>query len=164
VKIPLHWVAIGLVALITICWGAGFYEGRQYTLKAWRAEVAQADAAALKAKADLDEKTRAKEAADAEHAMNLEAQHAKDLEAVRAGSAGFIDTLTRRLRVAEARCTGGVLSSTAADPGVPERGTGQPESGHRGPDLASANRLREVGLTLQSELRNCRAWVLKHGR
>jgi hypothetical protein len=156
-----------IIAAILVCLGtgvAGYLKGSADVRDEWRAEVAEADGAALKKKAELDELARAKEAADAEQAMNLEAKHAKDLEAVRAGSSGFINELSRRLRVAEAgraRCD---LSSAAADPGVSPGGTGQPEGGYRGPDLASADRLREVGLTLQSELRDCRAWVLKHGR
>lgn len=156
-----------IIAAILVWLGtgiAGYLKGSADVRNAWRTEVAQADAAALKKKAELDEQARAQEAADAEHAMNLEAQHAKDLEAVRAGSAGFINELTRRLRIAEtgrARCE---LSAASADPGVSEGRTDQPESGYRGPDIESANRLREVGLTLQTELRDCRAWVLKHGR
>lgn len=163
-KIPLHWAAIGLVVFTGFVWFGGYYDGSRAVMKEWKAEVAAASATAAAKKAELDEAARAKESADAEHAMNLEATHAKDLEAVRAGSAAFIDKLNGRLRGAEARCVGGIVPSAAANSGLPEGRAGEPEGGYRGPDPASADRLREVGLTLQTELRDCRAWVLKHGR
>lgn len=158
------WVLLGLLILVGGAWLHGDSHGRAETKEAWRLDVAESDRIAAEEKARLDAIAREKESADSLHVITLEAQHAKELEVVRSGSAAFIDRLNRRLRDAEKRCSGGVLPETSADPSFPEGGTGLPEGGHGGPDLESADRLREIGLTLQAELRDCRAWVLKHGR
>lgn len=159
-----YWKPLAVALLLLGVWLHGDRNGSSRVQAKWDAEVAQANLDAIKKKAEIDQIARDKESRDALHAINLEAEHARQLEAVRNGSAAFVDTLTRRLRNAEAGRSRCELSSAAADTGVSQERTGEPEGGYRGPDLKSSDRLRTVGLTLQAELRDCRAWVLKHGR
>lgn len=156
-------ILIGLGVAVAI-WLHGDAHGARETRESWRLDVENSDRVHAEELNRLNEAARAKETADSLHVRNLEAEHAKELETIRNGSSAFVATLTRRLRVAEARCAGSVVPSTAFDPSIPKGRTGQPESGYRGPDPASADRLREIGMTLQAQLRDCRSWVLRNGR
>lgn len=159
-----YWKPLAAVVFVAAVWLHGQHTGSSRVRAAWQAEVAEASAAAAEEKALIDARNALKDARNAAYAISLEVKYAKELEAALSGRSAFTAELARRMRNAEARCAGGVVSAAAADPGLPEGGAGDADGGHRGPDPESADRLREIGLTLQSQLRQCRAWVLQHGR
>lgn len=162
--LPNPWLILGVVIALGGSWAHGNWKGRESIRMEWRAEVNEANVAAMKEKARIDAENAAKDLAAAEHTRDLEAQYAREIEDMRRSGDNFRRVLNQRLRDAEARCFSSILPAAPANPGDVQDPAGRGDNRHGRPDIESVDRLREVTKTLQAQVKQCYAWMQEHGR
>lgn len=162
--LPNPWLILGVVVAFIGYGEVRAYKAREAVRMEWRAEVNEANVAAMKEKARIDAENAAKDLAAAEHTRDLEAQYAREIEDMRRSGDNFRRVLNQRLRDAEARCSGRVVSSTAPDSGDVQDASNGGDDRRGRPDLEGADRLRNVAKTLQAQVKQCYAWMQEHGR
>lgn len=151
-----YWKLLAVALLLAGVWVHGNRTGARGVQAEWDA----ARAADLTEKARLDAITAAKDAAQAQATRDMEADYAARLQAADAGR----DAFAERLRVAQARVRRCELSAASADPGRAEGIATGGNGGPGGPDLESAQRLRDAGVKLQETVKLCVAWANSVGR
>lgn len=154
---PYVMLAFGAALIASIL--GGYAYGTAHEARIWKAALAEQKAEAEQLRTTLTEKARAKEAADAESARNIDAVYQTMLADAYAGSAEF----DRRLRVARrgASC-GGAGSGQAPHPGS---GADVAAGGEPGPGSADpAHDLRNAALELQRYAKACNAFAVSVGR
>lgn len=155
-----HWKKIALVLMLAGVWFHGDRNGSSRVQVKWDAEVAEANLKAITEKARLDAENAAKDAAQAAHTRDLEADYAKKLQAADAGR----DAFAKRLRDAQARYSRCELSATAPNSSGSTGGSTGSDGGYGGIDIEGAQRLRAVGIKLQETVKLCHAWAKEVGR
>lgn len=137
----------------------GYFYGTHHEALSWRAVIAEQQATAARTLNTATEAARQKETADADHAREIDAQHAEALRAVADSRDAFAD----KLRIARSRqCGPSAPAGQTTDSGsgaiVAPRGDGGPGQ----PD--PGNRLREAVKVLQAYSVAAHEFALTCGR
>lgn len=154
---PYVLLAAGGLWIVSIL--GGYFYGTHHEALSWRAVIAEQKVETARTLNTATEAARQKETADADHAREIDAQHADALRAVADSRDAFAD----KLRIARSRqCGPSAPAGQAADTGsgatVASRGDdgpGQPDPG---------NRLREAVKVLQAYAVACHGWAVEVGR
>lgn len=152
-----------IIAAICIWLGTfagGYLKGSADVKARWVAEVTASDLRLSEERRTIEKAVADKEAAQAAHTRNMEAEFNAKLQAADAGR----DAFAKRLRDAQARYSRCQLSAASIDPSSVTGGSTGGDAGPRGPDLESLHRLRSVGLKLQETVKLCVAWAAANGR
>lgn len=153
-------IKYGLMALAFIGWTAGVYfYATGHEARIWKAAIAEQKSEAADLLTDLTEKARAKEAAHAETARNIDVVYQAMLNDAFAGNADFDKRLRDARRRASCPNTG---SGQASDTGVGSTVAPSSDDGLGKPDPASD--LRDALKELQRYSVACHGFALSVGR
>lgn len=155
------WVIIGAAGFLLVAVTGSFFGGKHYSDLSWEASAAKQEASASALYIDALNSNAAGQAAYEALKRQKETQHAEDLDAIAAGAAGF----DQRMRNAVARSRGNCPVPGTPGPagGVAETAPGG-DGGRGDVAVASGDRLRDVALKLQADVRFCWGWAAGVGR